>query len=293
MKHKLIIFILILPFISCTNLKEHHFEETIKGDWLSDTFKHGLGDEVLVFSFQDSICSYLFPYGEYSAFRINLDTLIINERIEYPRGGPTGSKDKYHFEIIKSDYENLFIRPIDPKAMGLFENFEGLNWDTLKLRKVKPKNDIKIKKIGFYSTGCYGTCPAMYLEIDSLGNILFSGNRYTKKIGLFSGKIAKSELELILDKVHNIQLDGLKAHYEAGYTDAQTCGIKIQTEKKVYESKVYGSDEEPVELRILFHKLMELYKQANLEQDSTIDKKFEFKDFRIKSYPVPPPVKPK
>jgi hypothetical protein len=119
----------------------------------------------------------------------------------------------------------------------------------------------------------------MYLELDSLGNLLFDGQYHTDKEGLYSGKISAAELKLITTKVQAIQLDSLESNYSASWTDQQTCGVRIQTKDNTYQSSAYGFNKEPVELRILFHKLMELYKYAKLNKDSTIRKKFVFKDF--------------
>lgn len=87
-------------------------------------------------------------------------------------------------------------------------------------------------------------------------------------------------MEKIKSEINSIQLDSLKQMYSANWTDDQTCGVIIKTKDKTYESSAYGFDKEPIELRILFHKLMELYKSVELEKDSTILDKFKFKRFQ-------------
>ena len=117
----------------------------------------------------------------------------------------------------------------------------------------------------------------MYLEIDRLGNVIFDGRAYTEKEGLYSGTLSKNELERILSEINSIQLDSLKIWYAANWTDDQTCGVSIETMNKTYESSAYGFNKEPMELRMLFDRLMELHKNMELTKDSTISNKFKFR----------------
>ena len=128
-------------------------------------------------------------------------------------------------------------------------------------------------------TGCFGTCPSMYLEIDSMGNFFFEGKNFTEKEGLYSGILSDDELKIIKSEINSIQLDKLSELYMARWTDDQTCGVSIKTKDKTYESSAYGFNNEPVELRILFHKLMELYKTIELKKDSNIIDKFKLNKF--------------
>lgn len=49
--------------------------------------------------------------------------------------------------------------------------------------------------------------------------------------------------------------------------------IIIKKTETTYKSSAYGFDKEPIELRILFHKLTEVYKDVTLKKDLTIDSK--------------------
>ena len=255
-KQKTYILILIFVLNNCSIPKaKTDNSKKIKGDWITEYFE----DDIFIFTFQDSTCTYISAFGEYSKYKLNGDTLIIKERLLKIAGKiKGGGNNEYKFLIDSIDSTNMFIKPITTKTKELFETYELKNFNILKLKKVKQKNYQRFEKLGFYSSICYGPCPSMYLEIDSSGNIYFYGKRYTENDGLFAGKIPKSELEQITSTIQTIQLDSLEKSYSASRTDGQLCGIKIKTGTKVYESSVYCFYKEPVELRILFHKLMEV-----------------------------------
>jgi hypothetical protein len=109
---------------------------------------------------------------------------------------------------------------------------------------------------------------------------------------LYSGTLSKKDLEIIKSEINSIELDSLKKRYSANWTDDQTCGVSIKTKNKTYESSAYGFNKEPIELRILFYRLMELYKNMELKKDSTISDKFKFQKFQYTGYPPPPPPPP-
>jgi len=263
-------------------------KEKIKGNWKTEYFKDGWKKTAFIFTFQDSTCSYLYPWGEYSKYWFNGDTLNIKERIRKRRNNISGGKLTYQFLIDSITTETLFIQPITQETEDLFKYSKEHNFDRIQLSKIKEQYDWKIERIGFYSTGCFGSCPSMYIEIDSIGNVLFNGKNYTEKEGLYSGTLSKKEFEIIKSEINSIQLDSLKKMYSANWTDDQTCGVSIKTKNKTYESSAYGFNKEPIELRILFYRLMELYKNLELKKDSTISDKFKFEKFQYRGYPPPP-----
>ncbi|MGS2741072.1 DUF6438 domain-containing protein [Sinomicrobium sp. M5D2P17] len=288
MKQFFALSVLCISLFSCQySEKKTTYEKNIQGDWVTDFVKNDANKPFYIFSFQDTLCSYLYPSGAYSAFTTHSDTLIITERMQRRGDNILGGEEEYHFRILELNDSNLTLTPITEKALELI-GATGKSTDTIRLKKIPAKNDTDVKRIGFYSGPCFGVCPSMYLEIDNAGNILFNGLRYTEKEGLFAGKIPRSELKQILREVRNVDLDNLKKEYTARWTDDQACRIKIETAKKTYETSVYGFDKEPVALRILFHKLMETYKTARLKQDSTILKKFAFPEFQQSGFPTPP-----
>jgi hypothetical protein len=290
-----ILLFIVFGLIGCSQRQtkiDVPIKEKIKGNWKTEYFKSDWKERAFIFTFQDSTCSYLYPWGEYSKYWINGDTLNIKERIRKRRNNISGGKITYQFLIDSISSESLFIQPITEETKDLFKYNEEHNFDIIQLSKIKEQYDWGIERIGFYSTGCFGTCPSMYIEIDSIGNVLFNGKNYTEKEGLYSGTLSKKDLEIIKSEINSIELDSLKKRYSANWTDDQTCGVSIKTKNKTYESSAYGFNKEPIELRILFYRLMELYKNMELKKDSTISDKFKFQKFQYTGYPPPPPPPP-
>jgi len=292
MKNVTYILILLIGLFGCSQTQTKNripISEKIKGNWKTEYFKADWKKTAYIFTFQDSTCSYLYPWGKISKYWIKEDTLNIKERTRERRNNISGEKIVYQFLIDSITTETLFLKPLSNHTKELFRHEKDQNFEIIKLSKIKKYRDWKIERIGFYSTGCFGSCPSMYLEIDSIGNILFNGKMYTKKEGLYSGVLSKKELKTIKSEINNIKLDSLEKMYSANWTDDQTCGIIIETKNGTYESSAYGFNEEPIELRILFHRLMELYKNVELKKDTTIVNKFQFKRFQYKGYLPPPP----
>ncbi len=267
------------------SIEEISYLEKIQGEWKSELLNIYSDTNRLTFTFQDSTCSYLFPYGEFSKYSINGDTLNITERREVLYEKVYGGKLNYQFLIASLTDSLLYLIPVSKYSRGLFKIVKDRELDTIKLSRLNKINEWKIERIGFNSTACFGTCPSMYLEIDSTGLILFNGKSFTQNVGLFSGRVSPSQFKQLISRINNIQLDSLKLIYAANRTCSQTCSVKIKTSTNEYESSAYGSDKEPIELRLLFHKLMELHKEVEMVQDSTILDKFEFQEFSHRGDP--------
>ena len=297
MKPSIFIMSILIGLSSCAqdNTKSDvSLEDGIKGTWKTDYFKGEWRDFQLVFSFYDSTCSYPYPWGENYDYWLDGDTIIVNQIVRKNGDIQTEEKVISKFLINNLTLDELSISPITEQTRKLFDYSQNLNFDSIHLKKVKSQFDWNIKRIGFYSTGCYGSCPSMYLEIDSLGNIIFNGKNYTEKEGLFSGKLSPQLMKSIESKINCLELNQLKRIYMAGWTDDQTCGVLIETSDQIFKSSAYGFDKEPIELRILFNSLMELYKSVELSKDSAAQDKFRFKDFQKLGSPppIPPPPPP-
>ncbi|SFW61326.1 hypothetical protein SAMN02927921_02709 [Sinomicrobium oceani] len=279
--------ILCAILLSCTPRKANEkYQNDIQGDWVTDFVKNDANKQFYIFSFRDSLCSFAYPSGIQSAFTIHDDTLDIFHHTVRDHNS-TAPEKNYRFRILRLDHNNLTLIPVGENTIGTFGTPEN-GTDPILLKKITPKNDLAIQRIGFYSGPCFGACPSMYMEIDSDGNMLFDGIRYTTKKGLFSGKIPTAAWQKIKDNIHNTDLEKLSKEYKARWTDDQACRIKIQTADTTYETNVYGFDKEPVALRILFRNLMEIYKSAGLQQDSTIVNKFAYPEFQQSGFPTPP-----
>lgn len=274
-KYRFLVFFIMLTIFGCQSKSKLDHTSLLHGDWTYHKPDNNWLKKVLAFSFEDTVCSLPFSWSELAKYSISIDTLIIDKIWHH---------EEYKFKIVKLASEALHMVHLTEKPLGFFNQPDFKNLELLKLERLTPKNNLVIERIGFYSSVCYGRCPSMYLEIDATGKIWFSGKAFTTKEGLYSGQIPQSELEVIKEKIKNIDFGSLQKSYDASWTDDQRCGIKIKTKGGEFESSAYGIDYEPVELRLLFDKLIRVYALATLEKDSSAVEKFKlqgFEDFRF------------
>jgi hypothetical protein len=276
MKKWFLLFIVLPAFACNSHDKSALYQELIQGDWVNTSDHMGWHKSGLVFSFEDSVCSYLFPFGDFTGYSIQNDSLLMTDQ-------------RYH-------QPNYKILALSGDSLVLFaKSTSKFVPDTIRLSKIKAKNSIIPDTIYFASSGCYGVCPSMFLQIDSSRKFIFYGNDFTKKKGGFKGQLSPNEYQSIISKIRNLSPDSLQEHYTAGWTDDQTCAVSILAGKRIIASSAYGFDKEPVALRILFHKLMEVYKTAALEPDPSINEEyfhFKLSQKNILSSILPPKIEP-
>lgn len=274
-------YVALLSFIclllSCSNMNSKpDYASLIKGDWrghkTSEGFEH---NQTEFLSFEDSMCHAPLMH-EVIKYEILQDTLYLTSLKENEKG------PRNKFTIVKLDADSLVL------LSGKKQH------DTIRYWKIHTKNDITPAIINFASSGCFGTCPVMNVLIDSSRNIHFYGNRHTSLTGGFSGKLNESEYNSILLSIRNLPLDSLSETYEAPWTDDQAKGVAIVYGNKVTRSVAYGHHQEPVELYLLFIKLMQLYKHVNLKPDSSVNDSYFINSPNIKPewFPFPPPPPP-
>jgi hypothetical protein len=155
--------------------------------------------------------------------------------------------------------------------------------DTIRYSKIHPKNNITPAAIYFASSGCFGSCPVMHLEIDSNRNIRYYGESFTSKTQGHKGKLSETEYNSIISKIRNLPVDSLKEYYACSHTDDETLGIAIAHDNKIIRSSAYGHEEEPMELYILLTHLQNLYKQIHLQPDSSVKKDNFIRNPQLKS----------
>lgn len=264
MKNLLIIILIVTCLLSCSALKQSdktpNLFEKIQGDWKTKIVDSGSRDRSFVFSFQDSLCAYKYPWGPFSKYRLKDDTLVIQKR----RTTAFVDFNSIYYKIENFSKDSLELLLMSESAIEMFKKYPEFN-NPISLYRIQEKNNIIPAKIHFYSSPCFGTCPSLALEIDSSGNILFDGRNYTSKENGHRGKLSSKMYQNILKQIRNLTLDSLKESYRAPWTDAQNCCVAIEHANGVTKICAYGQYKEPLELRILFHTLIELYKQIELK----------------------------
>lgn len=283
-----ILILIIIGFTSCTkNSHENERHEQLIGNWKTEYYNGSSIKTAYIFSFRENTCSYVTPFGEFSSYWISGDTLMIKEKTYRGRQEVYKGQLTFKFLIDSLTSDHLTLKPITDETKELFDGRPEFESNKINLSKVKDQFNWKPERIAFYSTRCLGVCPDMYLEIDSIGNLFFVGGAFTEYKGDYSGKITVDMFNQLIAEINCINLDNIKPFYEANWTDDQTCGVLIKTKDTIYQSSAYGFDEEPAELRILFHSLMELYKIVELTEDSTIQQNLQYWNFQNDIYPNP------
>lgn len=262
--------------LACSDHKKPDYASLIKGDWLGQKQPEGFEhDQTEFLSFEDSTCHA--PYG-YDAIKYEVlnDTLfLLGEEENNARG-------RNKFTIVKLTADSLVL--LSGKKQQ----------NTIRYSKIHPKNNFTPAAIYFASSGCFGSCPVMNLEIDSNRNVRFYGDHYTSITGGHKGKLSETVYNSIINKVRNLPVDSLKEYYSASWTDDESLGIAIAYGNKVIRSAAYGHEGEPIELYILLTQLKSLYKEINLQPDSSVKKENFISNPNLKpmtSLLEPPPQK--
>ena len=209
-------------------------------------------------SFDDSIGIGDLFLSHHQGYTINHDTLFINRdpQSEYSRA--------IQFPIMKFTNDSLVLLSPDPN--GYFQS------NRMAMARITQQNTIKPTAIYFASGICYGSCPEMYLKIDSARNFSFFGKVNLKfaYLGGFHGKISEADYAAILTSINKLPISMLKEKY-VGNVDDATQGIAIEWEGKLITSRSYRrSNNAPPELTLLLFKLVDAYKNISLQPDSTV-----------------------
>lgn len=253
---------------ACRQQKDkNNFDNLIKGDWVGEMQN------------QDKV----YPNDNLTIFGCFADSTFQNSL----------NQDTFKYEIKKDTlylkYNTIRRLPIVKLTVDSLVLLSGIKQEyKLRLSKLHPKNNITPSAIYFASSGCFGSCPVMKLEIDSFRNVRFWGESYTSLKGGFSGRISDNEYNSIINKIRNLPVDSLHTYYQAPTTDQETLGVSFLYGNKVTRSSAYGQYEEPMELRILFAKLINLYKHASLKPDTSVNHNYFLSKQKVMPGLLPP-----
>ena len=92
-------------------------------------------------------------------------------------------------------------------------------------------------------------------------------------------------MDLINDKIDLLNFEKYDSAYIAGHTDGQSRTIIIYHNGIREYLHVYGHENEPAEVNVVFHYLKQLYKWTELQK---MDYELRFEEIE-KIYPKPPP----
>lgn len=269
--------ILLLVVSACFSCRQqpagNHYADLIKGDWveLIDTSDHEHSQPNYL-CVEDSI--FVGGWSDFFSYRLVADTIYT--KLLPKEDSWSNDSVTHRYTIVKLTADTLVMQFAQKDTTD----------KTVILSKIHPKNNITPSTIYFASTGCFGECPAMYLEIDSSRNIRFYGDYYTSKKGGYRGKLPKAYYEAILSKIRELPLNTLKRLYIANWTDDATYGVNITNGDSSILSSAYGHDQEPIELHILFRRLLNVYKYVDMQPDTSVNKDY------FLQFPILPGVEP-
>lgn len=262
MNYLRLLFILTLFFnVSNCSKPEIDYYEKIQGDWgMIDTMENSSNE----LSFEDSLCLFSGYMWHYSKFKIHEDTLtIVDEEF-----------DSVSYQILSISDTTLTLLFNEKKP-------------PVKLQKIKPKSQIQFNRIAFRSGLCYGRCPKMNFELDSIGNFYLINSSLDENHGNFQGKLSKKEMDFIQSKINNVDWENIESYYETYSSHGHDRSIRLITNDKTYETKVYRYNDLPIELLILLSKLIDLPNRVTLTPNEDVLTQFRYIDFCL--LPPPPP----
>lgn len=119
------------------------------------------------------------------------------------------------------------------------------------------KQDLPVKEALFLSmerTPCFGKCPAYKITIFNTGNVTYTGNSNTKKIGKYSKTLTQQQLNEIQKMMKDIKIMEMKDVYDSEVTDLPSTIFFIVNNKK--KKKILYRIDAPAELK-QFEKLID------------------------------------
>ena len=190
-------------------------QDSLNGTWI--------GKKLEYLSVNDSLVSVEFrTFQDKFQYRIENNQLILKNKYEVSK------RIKDSVTIIPDSTYHTNIAWVADSTLYYFD-YKLINKDSLQLNLNKvvgknlsspekqynysrksslKKNEINFQSVFFRGTTCFGSCPKMKLEIDSLGNAKFKGETYTEPFtGNYKGKLTSQQLELLTEILNRSELD--------------------------------------------------------------------------------------
>jgi len=180
-------------------------------------------------------------------------------------------KDEHHdFIIAEKNEEILRLIPLTQYSRTLA--FEQMPQKVLVFKSQRKiyTDTIRFAKLLFATTNCYGSCPAMTLQIDNSGILLFKGEKWAVKQGFYRAKLSKETFSELLSILGMSALDKVENHGNFNI-DAPTHTIEIHYNNKI---KLIRSAFLPFILNKLFDFLMAVPKKVDLQSMEAVEFKF-------------------
>ena len=213
----IIFFIFLISIISCKNSFDKEIKEHLQGDWSKEFYDKTNNDP-------NELPSIFFNIN--NIYKFSSDTIydsnhfsIYNEKtndFEY-LGYKTNFKIK---NSVVSWYNTKNKKNIE------FGKVEKLSKDTIYFAhfmlvrdKVKQQFNNVFDAIIVTSSGCYGSCPIYNYRLESNGDIIYAGEKFTQINGVYAGQINKEYFNYFKNKLNQIDLYQTDDQYSNNTTD--------------------------------------------------------------------------
>ena len=213
----IIFFIFLISIISCKNSFDKEIKEHLQGDWSKEFYDKTNNDP-------NELPSIFFNIN--NIYKFSSDTIydsnhfsIYNEKtndFEY-LGYKTNFKIK---NSVVSWYNTASKKNIE------FGKVEKLSKDTIYFAhfmlvrdKVKQQFNNVFDAIIVTSSGCYGSCPIYNYRLESNGDIIYAGEKFTQINGVYAGQINKEYFNYFKNKLNQIDLYQTDDQYSNNTTD--------------------------------------------------------------------------
>lgn len=213
----IIFFIFLISIISCKNSFDKEIEEHLQGDWSKEFYDKTNNDP-------NELPSIFFNIN--NIYKFSSDTIydsnhfsIYNEKtndFEY-LGYKANFKIKnsvvyWYNTASKKDIEFGKVEKLSKDTI-FFEHF------MLVRNKVKQQFNNAFDAIIVTSSGCYGSCPIYNYRLESNGDIIYAGEKFTQIKGVYAGQINKEYFNYFKNKLNQIDLYQTDDQYSNNTTD--------------------------------------------------------------------------
>jgi hypothetical protein len=187
----------------------------------ADFDNNGYTDILVIgeFNYPSIVC--IFDKGE-NNFSINRLTRQSFQDCSFPVVNMDGMQafiDYYYFKQSEDWRQNDTSRILQTKKL-IYKFGDFIEYNDL------PKN-YNIQKIEYETTMCFGTCPVFNLTIYSDHSAKYEALKFNKPNGKFDGTIDGKTYSELVALLNYINFPNLKENYSVGWTDDQTCTLKI------------------------------------------------------------------
>jgi hypothetical protein len=261
-------FLTILAiFLCCKKLSSQNLQDLWIGDngyylKIGTLNSHNLTIEY----FNDKECKR--EDGRYQYFLLG-DTLRVEDKISKFLAQKRKIDYKFRFDFLVTNLTNqtLTLIPIDTNLL-LNPKFEPvLNY---RRRNEVFTDTINFEKLVFRSTGCFGRCPSMRIEIDNKKNLKFIGGQFSHMEGHFTSTLSDSLYKELINILRITELDKLKNN-NSKVEDAPIFTIEINYNQK---QKLLKSYKFPLVTDELFSYLMSITKKIKLNKNENVQISF-------------------